>query len=199
MSLQTELQERLKQHDTQTVLRQLGYAPDNQKALERLLLTVEGDCYGLDQSRFDFRYSGADFLRALGRQLDLPPEPVEAEIQRVQHALKDEITAFKPYLWVDTHFQRQSQPLFALAICESQRYLPLDWRLPREPKDRQLAVVRERIKKHWQETQGDLGIWGRIQCYWYCYADEQYWWFSPEGDWLDEHTGPVPSRASLSV
>lgn len=199
MSLQTELQSRLKAHDTPTLLRQLGYAPGNQKALARLLITVEDDFYGLDQSRFDFRYSGADFLRALARQLDIAPEWVEAEIRRVQNALKAQATAFKPYLWVDTHFQRQSQPLFALAVCENQRYLPLDWRLPQASEEKQLAELRKLIAEHWQHTQGDLGIWGRIQCYWYCYAEGQYWRFSPDGEWLDEYTGPVTSRASLRV
>lgn len=199
MFLKTQLQEQLRQHDTDTVLRQLGYAPDNRLALERLLTTVEDDYYGLDQSRFDFRYSGADFLRALCRQLDLPPEPVEAEINRVQNELKAETTAFKPYLWVDTHFRRTTQPLFALAACESQRYLPLDWRLPQRPEAEQLATVRALIDKHWQATKGDLGIWGQIQVYWYYYAEEQYWLLSPKGEWLDEDTGPVPSQARVRI
>ena len=199
MSLQSQMQAKLRQHDTDSVLRQLGYAPDNRQALERLLTTVEDDYYGLDQSRFDFRYSGADFLRALCRQLDLPPEPVEAEINRVQNELKAETTAFKPYLWVDTHFRRSTQPLFALAACESQRYLPLDWRLPQRPEAEQLSTVRALIEKHWQATEGDLGIWGQIQAYWYYYAKEQYWLFSPQGEWLEEATGPVPSQARVRI
>lgn len=199
MDFQTHLRARLRQHETESVLRKLGYAPDNRRALERLFTTVEDDNYGLGQSHFDFRYSGADFLRALCRQLDLPPESVEAEIIRVQRELTAELTAFKPYLWIDTHFTRQNQPLFALAACESQRYLPLDWQLPQQSLVHQLVTVRKLIDQHWQSTEGNLGIWGTIQAYWYFFADDQYWRFSTQGDWLDENEGPVPNRASLSI
>ena len=199
MALQTALRARLKEHNTESVLRQLGYTPDNRQALARLLNTAEDDNYGLGQSHFDFRYSGADFLRALCRQLDLPPETVEAEISRVQRESMAELKAFKPFLWVDTHFKRQNQPLFALAACESQRYLPLHWQLPQQSRANQLATVRTLIDKHWQSTQGNLGIWGETQEYWYFYADEQYWRFSPQGDWLDELAGPVPNKARMSI
>lgn len=117
MDLQTQLRARLRQHETESVLQKLGYAPDNRQALERLFTTVEDDNYGLGQSHFDFRYSGADFLRALCRQLDLPPEPVEAEITRVQRELMAELTAFKPDLMVDSP-KKDATRAFLVPIAE---------------------------------------------------------------------------------
>ncbi|MCH8553001.1 MAG: hypothetical protein LAT62_13775 [Natronospirillum sp.] len=199
-ALQPLIQSRLSQVDTSDLLHRLGYAPDNQRALERLMLTVESDDYGLRQSRFDFRYSGADFLRALCRQLDIAPEPVEAEIRRVQDSLREETMAYRPFIWIDTHFRRASQPLFALAACESQRHIGLDWRLAaKAPWEEQLRQVRARIARHWQETQGELGIWGQVQEYWYFYAEGQAVRLKPTGELIESHQGSVPSRASLSL
>ncbi len=196
--LQQQLQQALQGRDTGAVLRQLGYTADNQAALTRLLATVESEHYGLDQSRFDFRYSGADFLRALARVLDLDPEPVAAEIDRVQTFLKDNATAFRPYIWVNTHFRRTTQPLFALAACEPQRYLGLDWQLPRQPMEKQLVKVRQCIAEHWADTQGDLGIWGTIQEYWYFWQPRRAVRLSPEGNVLGDWERAVPSRATVA-
>lgn len=199
MTLQDRLQQGLRRQDTNEVLRQLGYTPDNQWALARLMATVEGEFYGLDESRFDFRYSGADFLRALARILEIDPEPVEAEVARVQGFLKDKATAFQPFIWVDTHFRRTGQPIFALAACEPQRYLRLDWQLPGEPWGRQLDQVRQCMAEHWADTGGTLGIWGTIQEYWYFYEKRRALRLSPAGDILGEWERPVPGRATVTL
>lgn len=196
---QQALQQRLREHDIGQVLRQLGYAPDNRQAMARLLQAVESPCHGLDQSHYDFRYSSPEFLRALCRVLDLAPEPVEAEITRIQAALQHAREAWRPFIWVDTHFRRQSQPLFALAACESQRYLRFDWPLAQQPLAQQLPVVRGRISEHWQTTGGQLGIWGAIQEYWYFYQHERACRLNPAGAVIGFHTGPVPSQAGVTV
>jgi hypothetical protein len=72
----------------------------------------------------------------------------DQRITRTRKYLEEERTAFKPYIWIDTEFQRKSQPLFALAVCEHQRYLDFPkgfWRLSM---DRQLGRAQCSVRDH---------------------------------------------------
>ena len=195
----TELKERAQVHSTDWLLQRLGYACDNQKAALRLQQVIESPRYGLDESHYDFRYSSTEFFRAVCQVLGMDPEQVTAEISDVQAELNEARVAWRPFIWVDTHFRRENQPVFILGLCESSRYLRLHWTLARKPISEQLEIVRGRIAEHWQATSGQLGVWGQIQEYWYYYQEDTAYRLTPTGELIKHHHGSVRNRASATL
>jgi hypothetical protein len=104
-------------------------------------------------------------LLALSKVAGLDMEKSRRRIEAIQQYLSDEEQAFKPFIWVDTHFKRTSQPIFALAACESHRRLQFPkgfWRLPLEE---QLSQAQALARQHMAETEGTLVMWGKIRAY----------------------------------
>jgi hypothetical protein len=112
--------------------------------------------------------------------------------------LAEEQQAFKPYIWVDTGFVRQSQPIFALAVCEHQRYLSFPKGFWRFPIDRQLGRAQCRVREHVYETGGELGIWDPIKQYWFYYNKEAAYLLARNGEVVGKHEGPVRNLATGS-
>src|SRR5690606_4282345 len=102
------------------------------------------------------------------------------------------------YIFVDTDFRRTSQPLFALAACESMRRLKLGdgfWRLPLVE---QLASVRQCIREHGVASGGKVGPWGSVQRYLFYFAEGDAIVFSPQAEIIGEHRCR-PDQAILHV
>lgn len=174
----------------------MGYAPDDDKASARVQTVLDSPFYGLESSHFDFKYGGVGFLQALGRALGIDDTALETEIERVQTQLRAESDAFRPYLWVDTQFKRQNQPIFALAFCEPHRYLYFSKRTALQPLSEQLREVRQRILSHMRQTGGEVVLWGRVHRYLYYYAEGKALVFSTDGELLGERDRSVPDKAS---
>jgi len=194
-----ELRNRAQAHSLDWLLRALGYSCNNQKAATRLQQALENPLYGLDQSHYDFRYGGTEFFRALCQVLGMDSEQVNAEISDVQTEINEARAAWRPFIWVDTHFRRENQPVFILGLCESSRYLRLHWTLARKPISEQLQIVRDCLAAHWQATSGELWPWGKIQEYWYYYQEDTAYRFMPTGELIEHHHGPVRNRAGVSL
>lgn len=184
--LRTDLKAGLKGKSHTAILKAMGYrnpTPANIKRLENVLASKH---LGLEGGGFDLKYSSAEFLLALSKVAGLKGQEARHRISHLEHPLSEEWHAFKPYLWVDTNFKRTSQPIFALAACESFRHLFFPkgfWRLPLE---QQLAKAGEKIREHVRETTGTLGIWGKIEAYWFVPAPGQAYVLSTEGDVIGE-------------
>ena len=180
------------------ILKAMGYQKPTSANFERLQNVLESPEFGLDDSGFDFKYSSEGFLRALCTVTGMGMPLADQRITRIKKYLEEERTAFNPYIWIDTAFQRKSQPLFALAVCEHQRYLDFPkgfWRLSM---DRQLGRAQCRVREHIYETGGELGIWGDIQQYWFYYKKDEAYLLAQNGEVLGKREGPVPNKASAS-
>jgi|25_taG_2_1085351.scaffolds.fasta_scaffold09875_1 hypothetical protein len=193
-----ELCRRVARYQADDLLKVMGYGAPTQKSRRRLKNVVENPDLGLGSGNFDFKYSDQAFLKALGVVLGLDQRALTEHMAAIIAEQDEEKKAFRPYVWVDTDFQRTSQPVFALAACESQRYLRFGrdfWRLPLHD---QLLRARRRIRSHIRGTAGELGIWGAIQRYWFFHKEEQALLLSRDGRVIGERHGPVPSRSKLS-
>ncbi len=181
------------------ILKAMGYHKPTSAHRERLRSVVDDPEFGLSDGGFDFKYSSQEFLRALCVVTGIDTELADQRIQRIQKHLEEEREAFKPYIWVDTGFQRQSQPIFALTICEPQRYLhfPKDfWRLSI---DRQLGGAQCRVREHVYETGRDLGIWGEIKQYWFYYKKNAAYLLALNGEVIGKQSVPLLNKAISSL
>lgn len=74
---------------------------------------------------FDFRYSNKQFLNKLCEVVGIEISDFQDEINVIQSAYDKMLDRFKSYVFVDTGFKRDSQPIFILAICESIRRIQM--------------------------------------------------------------------------
>jgi hypothetical protein len=201
MILLKTIKEKLAQNDPDTVLRKMGYRNlgHARERLKRLLQAPSLESW-LKQSTFDLHYSGKEFLRKLFEALSLPAEPLEAELARID---AKEIALAKmqqPYIFVDTNFKRQSQPIFALAMLESCRRLRIDKEeIYGKPIEKILKMVGDLVRRHYEESDGELPLWGKIHRYAYHHSDGRVFVFDMEGKLLPEAQKVEESRAQLSL
>lgn len=190
-NFKTDLVLRVAAMPREEILKAMGYPRPTSANLERLQSVLENPEFGLNDSGFDFKYSSEGFLRALCVVAGMDMALADQRISRIKKYLDEERKAFKPYLWVDTAFKRRSEPLFALAVCEYQRYLDFPkgfWRLSI---DRQLGRAQCRVREHVYETGGDLGIWGQIKQYWFYYKKDAAYLLALNGVVTGKHSGHV--------
>jgi hypothetical protein len=180
--LALELQLRSAGIDQNTLLESMGYHHPSGQARKRLADAIGHPAKFLEGSSFDFKYSSEAFLRRLGTLLGLEADWLEEQLEDLKADNHAEASAFKPYLFVDTGFVRQAQPIFALALCSHQRYLsfaPGFWRLPVHE---QVVQAQERVRGHMAETGGDLRIWGQVLRYVFHYAPDSHIVIDPRGE-----------------
>lgn len=178
------------------ILKAMGYQKPTCANLDRLQHVLDDPEYGLSDGGFDFKYSSEGFLRAMCVVTGMDMALTDLRICRIKKYLEEEREAFKPYLWVDTGFKRTSQPIFALAVCEHQRYLDFPkgfWRLSL---DRQLGRAQCRVREHVYETGGGLGIWGHITQYWFYYKKNAAYLLARNVEVTGKHEGPVSSQTT---
>lgn len=180
------------------ILKGMGYLKPTSANFERLQNVLDSDEFGLNDGGFDFKYSSEGFLRVLCTVTGMEVALTEQRIARVKKRLEEESAAFNPYLWIDTGFKRKSQPLFALAACEHQRYLHFAegfWRLTL---DKQLGRAQCMVREHVYETGADLGIWGKIEQYWFYYKKDAAYRLARNGEVIGKREGPVPNQVTGS-
>jgi len=195
-NFKTDLILHVAQYPREEILNRMGYTRPTSANLERLDKVLKSPSFGLEDGGFDFKYSSEGFLRALCVVVGMDMAETDQRISRVKKYLEEEKQAFKPYLWVDTGFQRKNQPLFALAACEHQRYLHFPKGFWRFSIDRQLGRAQCRVREHVYETGGDLGIWGQIKQYWFYYKKNAAYLLALNGEVIGKQDGPVPNQAS---
>ncbi len=193
-NFKTDLVLRVAAMSREEILKEMGYKRPTSANLERLQCVLDDPEFGLTNSGFDFKYSSEGFLQALCVVTGMDVALADHRISRIKKYLDEERKAFKPYLWVDTGFKRRSEPLFALAVCEHQRYLDFPkgfWRLSI---DRQLGRAQCRVREHVYKTGGDLGIWGQIKQYWFYYKKDAAYLLALNGVVTGKHSGHVSNR-----
>jgi len=194
-NFKTDLVLRAAQMPSVEILRAMGYQKPTFANLERLKSVVDDPEFGLDAAGFDFKFSSEDFLRKLCSVVGIDHAVTEKRMKSLMQYIGEENSAFKPFIWVNTGFTRKSQPLFALAACEEQRYLSFSKGFWRRPVSKQLCLAQCRIREHFYETGGELGIWGEIKQYWFYYEKDAAYLLARNGDLMGKRGGPVPDQA----
>ena len=195
MYLQTLIIENLATRDINDVIRQLGYKTP-EKVSGRIKDITSSPCLALDKSSFDFRYSAPEFIRKLCEILDIPEDLYTKIINETEANLLHQSQKFKPYIYIETNFQRKSQPIFALAVLESTRYILIEPTLQNLPLNELLDHVKELVKSHYQ-NQSDPLIWGKIEQYVFFYDEQTVIILSPKGNVIDAVLSYIRSRAIL--
>ena len=105
---------------------------------------------------------------------------------------------FHPYIFIETGFQRTGQPVWMLAVMESERRMPVPSVIIRLPLDQQIPVIQSIVVQHYEATGGQVEFWGRVERYRYLFAGHESIVFAPDGTVLGKGGGPS-SEATLTI
>ena len=198
MTLQKELQLRLSNADLRDISQMMGYrARRIDQCVKRIQVLLSDPFLGLGKGEYDFKHSDEEFLRALCELVGLGIEAYENEIAGLRRELDERRQAFKSYVFVDTGFQRTSEPVFALALSESRRRILLDADTRVLPMDQQVSRVQKMVREHFEACKGRLGIWGNIRRYLFVYGENEQLVLSPGGVIVREAVNEAAGSAKL--
>lgn len=197
MTLQQELQLRLANADLSDISQLMGYRARIEHCQSRIRTLMTDPYLGLGQGGFDFKFSDLEFLQHLSRLLGIDLDAYSAEIELIQRELEERRTAFRPYVFIDTGFQRTTEPVFVLALFESKRRIMLDEAIRKMPLNQLVRYVQSMVSKHFHEHDGRLGVWVSIQRYLFNYAEGVLFVIYPDGSVQQEIKAAAEPRAEL--
>jgi len=202
MTLINIINEKLAQNNPDTVLKKMGYRnPDHaRERLESLTKAPSIESW-LRHSSYDLHYSGKEFLRKLFEVLSLPADALEEELKLFDDKTVALAKMQQPYIYIDTNFKRQSQPIFALAMMEGRRRIPID---KEKSYGRELDKVLKRVGeiivcRHYRESGGELPMCGRIRRYVYPHSGGRSSVFDTERKLVSENNEIEESRVQMSL
>ncbi len=201
MTIHQQIKEKLADSSQDEILKKLGYNNLEMgiKTLQKLI-DSEDIYHWLKNGNFDMKYSSEAFLRRVTEVLDISLEDLDEEIKRSKVHLEKIAAMQDPYIYIDTHFKRQNEPIFALAMMERRRHISVDkeWIV-----DMDLEEVLESIvilvKEHYIENEGKLPLWGKIYTYLYQHTDGSRYVFGRDGDLKEDTEEIVESKAELKI
>ena len=201
MTLYETITQQLKKTDKVQLLKKMGYSniTNGIKTLDGFL-NANSVYQWLKESHFDMKYSSEQFLRALLGELALYNSSAIEEIDSIKEK-QLKITKMKiPYIYIDTHFIRKSEPIIVLAAMEGSRRITLD---KEEIVNFSLEEILKRvsliIKEHYKSSGGKLPWWGKIETYIYCHTDSSRYLFDSDGEIIDSNREILESRATLKI
>ena len=198
MTLQQELQLRLSNVDLRDISQMMGYRSRRiDQGVKRIQRLLSDPYLGLGNGEYDFKYSDEEFLRALCELVGLGIEAHEGEVDNLRRDLGERRQVFKSYVFVDTGFQRTTEPAFVLALCESRRRIFLDADTRMLPMDQQVYQVQKMVRDHFEACNGTLGIWGNIRRYLFVYKENEQLVLSTNGSIVKETVNEEPDSSQL--
>ena len=201
MTLHTQIIEKLRHLSHNELLKTMGYhnLKAGHKTLKQFLDTA--DIYlWLKNGNYDLKYNSEQFLKQLLKALNLTS--AGNDVLKQYNKRLDAISAMRntPYIYIDTHFKRASQPIFALAFMESKRNIRLDKeQLLFKSEKETLKIVGDIVKKHYLSSNGKLQLWGEIFTYIYHNTDGKKFVFNPDGTLSINQGEIMESRAELRI
>jgi len=132
-------------------------------------------------------------------KINIPQTPRKKSSQELAEA-KERQRFANSYLFINTNFKRTTQPIFALAFCESQRRIKLDIEELLFKSDNEiLQIVANFVKDDFYTSNGKAGIWGNIVSYTWHHSDEETYIFNTDGSYEKIDTKPIEIKATLSI
>ena len=195
------INEKLNTIDISTLHKKVGYN-SSKKFIETLekLKSTRNSYDWLYCSHYDLVYSSKDFLIKLCEVLEIDEILVDDEIKKAVLYYKEQEKFKSSYIFVNTNFKRQSEPIFALALCEKFRNISLYKKenLLFKSIEEILNNLSFQIKSHYEENNGGLKIWRKIVNYQVHLFDKIYV-FDVNGNLLEYANEVSESRATIFV
>ena len=162
----TNLDERL------NLAKKLGYY--NLDKLNQALLKIT-QAKSLDEflqnGHYDYFYTSENLVLKLAKiyGLDILDELNQAK------KLNDEVNKYKnSYIYIDTNFKRNTEPIFMLAMMQGVRYLYFDKKeLAFKSLDKQLQFISKVVKNHYKKIK-KLPLFGEITGYKFNHLGKSY-------------------------
>ncbi len=184
------------------LIRKLGYhnPRKGKQALQKFINAGSLEKW-LQSSLFDFVHAPVTFVRKLAQILDLASPRLEREIEAIQDQEVRKIRMPRPWIFVETHFRRRGEPIFALAMLEGKRRIALEKEQVFErPLPEVLGLVSRIVLEHYTQSGGKLPIWGSIDEYHYHHPDGSVYRFDPQGVPIDQTREPMDeARTTLTI
>ncbi len=154
-------------HD-KVLLKRLGYHSQQKftQTLDEFIQSPSINAW-LARGHYDLVANAKAFFAAVAQFAGFSREEIDRQLNQFE-ALQKEKAKFKDsFIFVNTHFTRANEPLFALACCEKQRRIQLHGkqRLWFKSRVELLEELSHSIVEHYQQNQGIIGVWGEIQDY----------------------------------
>lgn len=104
------------------------------------------------------------------------------------------------YIYVNTNFKRNREPIFALALSEAKRRISLSSKeeLFCKTIEEVFEFVSSFVKSHYLQNNGNLGIWGDIQTY-QLNLEGNVYVFDTEGRFLPLEVPCKESQANINL
>ena len=196
-----------KERDLYNLSQRMGYS-NVEKGADRIRRVVQDNSLGLVEGEWDGVYSSEQFLKKLVNLLD-PDLDKTAYMHEIEKLKRDAYTAnfgYRPWIFVDTQFVRNSEPIFALAFAEHLRRIKIGHEIIGLDGDEALAVIRGAVLNHFDQLKEHadghryLPVWGRVHRYCCHISEDTTIILSTAGDLIERLSMDVPhSRATLSV
>ena len=201
MTTQQQIIQKLEEIPKDELLRNMGYRNLNAgyKTLNNFINT-ESIYSWLKRGSFDMKYNSESFLMALLKAINLSTPFIEKEIQQSQKRLESLSNIKATSIFIDTHFKRKGESIFALGMMEELRRISIGKEmLVFKSKTEILEEIGKIIREHYTKSEGKIKLWGEIYMYVYHHNDGNTYTFNPEGILLKEHQKIVESKAELRI
>ena len=145
------------------------------------------------------KYNSEEFLYKLAETVGLSEE-MQKHLHRYRKRLDAIAKMSQPSIFIDTHFKRNSEPIFVLALMEGRRRIFIDKEvLVYKRLDEALNDIGSIVKKHYRDSEGSLKMWGKIERYVYHHTDEAVYIFDKDGRIMEEAEEIAESKAELTI
>lgn len=200
-NLRQEMAKRAAQFEEDALLKRLGYPKPKERDRMRLRYVLTNPALGIFHWPFPFDNNGQEYMRRLGRVLNIAPDTLDDAIACIEHTADEAAERFIPQIFVDTQFKRTTQPIFALAACEHQRHIRLDDATLRaylkEDENHRVALIGQVVREHYVQHGSQLGIWGTISHYVLTLGPDKVVVLHPDGSVAKDVAAPAPAQAKL--
>jgi len=159
---------------------QLGYAnPKKGMFMLQRFIKKGSICNWLDNAMYDFKYDSLSFVKAVAEVLGVD---IEDRLNEVQHYRGMRAKMDNTYIEVDVNFTRTTESIFTLMAVSSKRRVVFDKEALVDKSDEEIfEAIGLVVKKHYEETKGELAIWGKIVGYTYYHIDKNAYAFDAKG------------------
>jgi len=199
IELLNQIKNRLKKTEKEAIVKALGYN-NKQNGLKRLnaLISANHTEDWLRKNGYDLLHSNESFLIKLCDILGFDEDSYLKIIKEITDRLNAINRMPSPYIFINTNFHRENQPIFALAFMEGQRRIHINKIKVFESSDDGLSMAKKIVQEHYQASNGTNAMWGTIDNYIY-HANDKKYIINKAGEIENNERDIFESKATVSV